>query len=80
MELADYNIMSVHIEGNHNILTDAISRLKTLNICEEPLENSKAQVLCNAQQISVEVCATSMYTTSIDILCNEQKQDKMCKN
>ena len=28
MELADYNITFVHIKGKHNLLADAISRLK----------------------------------------------------
>ena len=32
MELADYNISSIHIKGKHNILADAFSRLKTLSI------------------------------------------------
>ena len=32
MELADNNIMFIHIKGKNNVLEDAISRLKTLNI------------------------------------------------
>ena len=42
LELADYNIKFVHIKGKNNVLTDAISSLKTLNIYEEPLENPKS--------------------------------------
>ena len=71
MELADYNITFVQIKGKHNILVDAISRLKTLNIYEEPLENPNAQVVNNTQQVVTEVCATSMHIISIDTLCNE---------
>ena len=41
MESADYDIKFVHIEGKHNILAGATSRLKMLNIYEEPLENPK---------------------------------------
>ena len=47
MELADYNNMFVHITGKNNTLTDAISKLKILNIYEEPLENPKASVVNN---------------------------------
>ena len=36
MELADCNIMFVYIRGKNNVLTDAISRLKTLNTYKEP--------------------------------------------
>ena len=42
--------MFVHIKGKHNVLADAISRLKTLNIYEDPLENTETQVFNNTQQ------------------------------
>ena len=32
MELGDYNITFVHIKGSNNILADAISRPKVLDI------------------------------------------------
>ena len=48
MELAVYNITFLHIKGKHNILADTISRLKSLNIYEEALENPKAQLLSNS--------------------------------
>ena len=54
------------------------SSASTLNIYEEPLENSKVQVV-NKTQVVVEICATSMHTVSTGMLCNEQKWDKMCK-
>ena len=47
MELADYNILFMHIKGKHNILTDVISRLKSLNIYKEILENLKAGIVSN---------------------------------
>ena len=65
MELADYNITFVHIKGKNNVVTDAISWLKMSNIYEEPLENQKAQIVNNTQQIVAEICATSMHKVSI---------------
>ena len=50
MELADNNIMFVHIEGKNNVLLDTIFRLKALNIYKEPLQNQKTQVHNNTQQ------------------------------
>ena len=79
MELADYNITFMHIKGKHNILADAILRLKTLNIHKEPIESQKVQVVNNMQQVGTEVFVTSMHTLGIDTLCNEPKQDNMCK-
>ena len=42
MELAVHSITFVHFKGDDNVSADAISRLKTLNIYKEPLENTKA--------------------------------------
>ena len=70
MVLADYNIMFVHIKGKKNVLADAIFKLKTLNIYEEPLENPKAQVVNNIQLVVAEICATNMHTISTRMLCN----------
>ena len=58
MELADYNITFVHIQGKNNVLADSISRLKTLNISEEPLENPQTSVVSNTQENVMEICAT----------------------
>ena len=80
MELADYNIMFVHIKGMHNVLADAISRLKKLHIYKEPLKNPKAQSVHNTQQVIMEICTTSMHTVSIGMLYSEQTWDMMCKN
>ena len=79
MESAGCNIKFVHIKGKHNILEDAISRLKILNIYKEMYENPKVQVVNNTQQVVTEVCTTSMQTISIDMLHNEHKLDNMCK-
>ena len=76
MELAGYNITSVHIKGKMNALADTSSRLKMLNIYEVPLENPKAQVVNNTQQGFAEIRATNMHTVSTSTLCSEQKQDK----
>ena len=45
MELSDHNLTFVYIKGTDNILVDAISRLKMLEIYTEPLENAKMQQL-----------------------------------
>ena len=62
MELADHNIMSVYIKGKRSVLTHAIFRLKTINICKEPLENPKASVVSNTQENVMEICTNgNMY-------------------
>ena len=71
MELADCNIMFVYIKGKKSVLVDVISRLKTLNIYKEPLENPKTQVLRNTQEIVIEICTTNMHIVSTDILGSE---------
>ena len=54
------------------------TRLKTLDIYKELMENPKAQVVDNTQEVVLEICATNMHTISISMLHTEQKQDKMC--
>ena len=80
MQLVDYNITFVHIKGKHSILADAISRLKTLNIYKEALENPTAQVVNTSQQVFMEVCATTMHTLSIDMLLMSKSRTKRAKN
>ena len=75
MELTNYNIKFVHIKGKNNVLADAISRLKTLNIYKEPLENPKTPVFSNTNGHVMEMCATHMHITSITMLSNEKKWD-----
>ena len=80
MELADYNITFVHIKGKNNVLAHTISRLKTLSIYKEPLENPKIQLVSNTQGHVTEISATHMHTISTSMLCTKQKWDKMCRN
>ena len=49
MELADYNIIFIHIKGKNNVLADAISRLKALNIYKEILESPEAPLVSKTQ-------------------------------
>ena len=41
MKLSDYNLKFVHIMGKNNILSDAISRLKTLDIYKDLMDYPK---------------------------------------
>ena len=41
MELADYNMIFVHIEGKNNVLVDIISRLKRLTILQRTIAEPK---------------------------------------
>ena len=52
-------------------MINAISRLKTLNIYEEPWENQTTQVVNNTQQVVTERQVTNMYIVSTSMLCNE---------
>ena len=79
MKLVDYNTTFVHIKGKNNVLADAISRLKTLNIYIELLENPTTPAVSNTQGYVTEVSANEMPTVSDTMLCTEQKRDIMCK-
>ena len=61
------------------MLADAISRLKTLNIYKELLENPKTPVVSNTQGYVTEISVNDMHTVSITMLHTEQKQDITCK-
>ena len=78
-ELAGYNIMFVHIKGKNNVLVDAISRVKTLNIYKKELENPKTQVVSNRQENDMEINAPDKHTISISTFHTEQKCDKTFK-
>ena len=77
-ELADYNITFVYIKGKNNVLTDAVSRLKT-NIYREPLKNHKTPVDSSMQGNVMEICATDMHIVNTTVLCTEQKGHIMCR-
>ena len=79
MELGDYNIYICPHQSKNNVLLDAISRLKILNIYKEPLENPKIQIVSNTQEIGMEICATRMHIISTSVLHTEQKWDKTCR-
>ena len=73
LESADYNIMFVYIKGKNDVLLDAISRLKTLNIYKEPLENPKTSAFSTVEENVMEICASDMHTVGTSMLCTEQK-------
>ena len=55
MELVDYNIALIQIKGSNNILADAISRLKTLEIYSDLIDNPKMLKAIDLQQDITEV-------------------------
>ena len=65
MELLDYILTFVHIEGNKNILEDAISRLKILDIYKEPFDNPKTS---DTMTCIAELVTTDIQTFGINIL------------
>ena len=69
--------MFVYIKGSNNILADAISRLKTLDIYKDLLEYPKTSdtMTCITERVSSDI-----QTLSIDKLCAEQKKDINCMN
>ena len=64
MKLSDYNLTFVHMKGTDNILADAISRLKMLDIYMEPLENPNIAALNNTEKCIAEVVANKLQTLS----------------
>ena len=69
------NVMFVYIKGKNNDSADAISRLKTLSIYKEAVENPETPVVSSMQGNVTETCATDMHT----MLHTEQKWDIMCR-
>ena len=78
MELTDYNISFFHIKGKYNVLADAISRLKMLDVEKEPMEKPKIPAVSNMQEHVMKVCATDMHTLSTTIIHTEQMWDITC--
>ena len=75
MEFANYNITFIHIKGKNNVLADAISRLKALNLYKEPLGNPKTPAVLTHKEVS----ANDMHTISTTLFYTEQKWHIMCK-
>ena len=90
MLLQEYDITFVHIKGKDNILTNAISRLSTIDIYEKAIETQHShavkttttQLDGTVEQIqhvdsSTLLQSLHMNATTLHTL---QKQDKFCKN
>ena len=80
MELSYYSLTFVHIKASNNILADAISRIKTLDIYRDPLQYPTTTVINDIEECIAEVVATKIQTFSSDRLCAEQKKDINCRN
>ena len=85
------DITFVHIRGKDNILTDAISRLCTIDIYEKAIETqcshvtkaiTTAQLDETVEQIQHVNSSSLLQLININstTLCTLQKQDKFCKN
>ena len=88
MLLQEYGITFVHIRGKDNILTDAISRLCTIDIYEEAIEKHHLPITQTTTQVDKKVkqiqCINSSTSSQLlnmnsTTLCTLQKQDKFCK-
>ena len=90
MLLHKYDIIFTHIRDKDNILTDAISQLRTINIYEDPIENKLQHSLATQStehsstvaediQLLDSVTALQLLNITTKTLCNLQKQDKFCK-
>ena len=68
--------MFIHIQYSNNILADAISGLKALDIHKDPLDYPKTSdtIACIAKMV-----ITDIQTLSSDQLCTRQK-DLYCRN
>ena len=60
VELTDYDLTFVYIRGTGNILAD--TRLKTLDIYIEPLENPKTAASNNTEECITQVVANKIQT------------------
>ena len=91
MLLQEYDITFVHIRGKDNILADAISRLCTINVYKEAIEDKQHHLpdSQNATHSNVKVeqiqhlnssTPPQLLNMNTSMLYNLQKQDKFCKN
>ena len=68
-ELSDYNLTFIHShQEQYQYLVDAISRLETLDINKEPLDNPKTS---NSMFCIAEIISSDRQILSIDQLCAE---------
>ena len=90
MLLQEYGIKFIHIKGKDNILADAISRLCTIDIYEDPTEVKlkhssvlKSQLECSKLTDEVQLLDAKATQQLLNITTNTlkrlQKQDKFCK-
>ena len=79
MELLDYTVTFVHTKDSNNILADAISRLRPLDIYKDPVENSKTAIHYT-EECTAEVVTNNINTLSSYRLCAEQKKDINFRN
>ena len=91
MLLQEYDITFVHIRGKDNVLADTISRLCTINVYNDTVENKQHHSLDTqdtahsskeAENIQLFNSATpkQLLNVSTTTLRNLQKQDTFCKN
>ena len=90
MLLQEYDITFVHIKGKDNILTNAISRLRTILIYEKAIETQHSHAVKTTttqqeetvKQIQHVNSSPPMQSLNMNstTLCTLQKQDKFCKN
>ena len=90
MMLQEYDIKFVHIRGKDNILADAISRLHTINIYNDPTEvklqhpsipqnkDKSSKVTDNIQLLDTKNTQQLLNVTT-ETLKSLQKQEKFCK-
>ena len=91
MLLQEYGITFLHIKGKDNILADAISKLCTINIYEDPAEDrlqcspikqntAKPSKVTDSMQLLDSRTAQQLLNVTTKVLQNLQKEDRFCKS